>query len=237
MASTGLLELLAADPTASAIMLDVDGTLAPIVDRPEDAAVPDETRTELARLASSYALVACVSGRPRTEVERIVRVDGVAIVGEHGLELAPEAGAWAQRVAAFARGVDWPVEQKPLSISFHFRRADDEAAARAYLTTVAAAAADAGLVPRWGRMVLEVRPPVAADKGTAVRALVAKAAVRCGLFAGDDTTDLDGFAGLEGLEVAVRVAVDSGEAPSALLAAADVVVDGTDGVLELLRRL
>lgn len=237
MAFTDLLELLAADPRGSAIILDVDGTLAPIVDRPEDAAVPDETRTELARLASSYALVACVSGRPRAEVERIVRVDGVAIVGEHGLELAPEAGAWAERVATFARGVDWPVEQKPLSISFHFRRADDEAAARAYLTTVAAAAVDAGLVPRWGRMVLEVRPPVAADKGTAVRALVTRAAVRGGLYAGDDTTDVDGFAGLNGLELAVRVAVDSGEAPSALLAAADVVVDGTDGVLELLRRL
>lgn len=237
MASTDLLDALAAEPQRAAILLDVDGTLAPIVERPEDALVPDETRAELARLASRYALVACVSGRQRAEVERLVGVDGVAIVGEHGLELAPEAGAWAERVAAFARGVDWPVEQKPLSVTFHFRRVDDEAAARAYLTTVAAAAVEAGLVPRWGRMVLEVRPPVEADKGTAVRALVTRAAVRGGLYAGDDTTDIDGFAGLDGLELAVRVAVDSGEAPPALLDAADVVVDGTDGMLGLLRRL
>lgn len=234
---TDLLERVAADPRGSALLFDVDGTLAPIVERPEDAVVPDTTRAELARLASVYALVACVSGRPGSEVERLLGVDGVAIVGEHGLELAPDAGAWADRVAAFADGVDWPAERKPLSVSFHFRRADDEGAARAYLVRVAAAAKAAELVPRWGRMVLEVRPPVAADKGTAVRALVTRAAVRQGLYAGDDTTDLDAFAGLDELDVAVRVAVDSGEAPPALLEAADLVVDGTEGVLELLRRL
>jgi len=231
------LRLLAAEPERAAVLLDVDGTLAPIVARPEDAYVPEETRGELARLAGRYALVACVSGRPRSEVERMVGVAGVAVVGEHGLELAPEAAAWADRVAEFARGVDWPAERKPLSVSFHFRRADDQEAARAYLTRVADAAEAEGLVPRWGRMVLEVRPPVAADKGTAVRTLVTRAGVRRALYAGDDRTDLDAFHGLEGLELGVRVAVGSAEAPPELLAAADLVVDGTDGVLGLLRRL
>ena len=231
------LRLLAAEPERAAVLLDVDGTLAPIVARPEDAYVPEETRGELARLAGRYALVACVSGRPRSEVERMVGVAGVAVVGEHGLELAPEAAAWAGRIAEFARGVDWPAERKPLSVSFHFRRADDEAAARAYLTRVAAAAETEGLVPRWGRMVLEVRPPVDAHKGTAVRALVARAGARRALYAGDDRTDLDAFGGLDGLEVGVRVAVRSPEAPPELLAAADVVVDGTEGMLALLRQL
>jgi trehalose 6-phosphate phosphatase len=231
------LRLLAAEPARAAVLLDVDGTLAPIVDRPEAARVPDETRRELARLTAGYALVACVSGRPRSEVERLVDVDGVAIVGEHGLELEPEAAAWAGRVAEFARGVDWPAERKPLSVSFHFRRADDEAAARAYLTRVATTAEAEGLVPRWGRMVLEVRPPVDADKGTAVRTLVSRAGVQRALYAGDDRTDVDAFRGLDGLELGVRVAVGSPEAPPELLAAADVVVDGTDGMLDLLRRL
>ena len=231
------LRLLAAEPERAAVLLDVDGTLAPIVARPEDAYVPEETRGELARLAGRYALVACVSGRPRSEVERMVGVAGVAVVGEHGLELAPEAAAWADRVVEFARGVDWPAERKPLSVSFHFRRADDQDAARAYLTRVADAAEAEGLVPRWGRMVLEVRPPVAADKGTAVRTLVTRAGVRRALYAGDDRTDLDAFHGLDGLELGVRVAVGSAEAPPELLAAADLVVDGTDGVLGLLRRL
>jgi trehalose 6-phosphate phosphatase len=232
-----LLARLAAEPRLAAILLDVDGTLAPIVERPEDARVPEETRHELARLASRYALVACVSGRPGGEVERLVGVSGVAVVGEHGLELAPDARRWADRIAAFASGVDWPAERKPLSVSFHFRRADDEAAARAYLSRVETAAREEGLVPRWGRMVLEVRPPVEAHKGTAVAELVRRADVGRGLYAGDDTTDLDAFAGLDGLDVAVRVAVDSPEAPPALLAAADVVVEGTAGVLALLREL
>jgi trehalose 6-phosphate phosphatase len=228
---------LSEDPRRAAVLLDVDGTLAPIVERAEDARVPDETREEVARLAGRYALVACVSGRPGAEVERMLAVQGVAIVGEHGLELAPDAQRWTETIAAFARGVDWPAERKPLSLSFHFRRADDEAAARAYLQRVAEAAEREGLVPRWGRMVLEVRPPVAADKGTAVRALVTRAGVDRALYAGDDTTDLDAFRGLDGLEHAVRVAVDSGEAPAELIAAADLVVDGTDGVLALLRSL
>ena len=231
------LRTLSDDPGRAAVLLDVDGTLAPIVERPEDARVPDETRREVARLAGRYALVACVSGRPRAEVERMLGVDGVAIVGEHGLELAPDAERWAEAVAAFANGVDWPAERKPLSLSFHFRRVDDEAAALAYLSRVADDAEREGLVPRWGRKVLEIRPPVEADKGTAVKALIARAGADRALYAGDDTTDVDAFRGLDGLEHAVRVAVDSGEAPPELLAAADLIVEGTKGVLELLRRL
>ena len=235
--TSDLLARLAAEPRLAAILLDVDGTLAPIVDRPEDAHVPEETRRELARLASRYALVACVSGRPGDEVTRLVGVPGVSAVGEHGLELAPEAKEWADRVAVFAAGVDWPAERKPLSVSFHFRRADDEAAARAYLTRVEAAARAEGLVPRWGRMVLEVRPPVEANKGTAVDALVRRANVGRALYAGDDTTDVDAFAALDGLALGVKVAVGSTEAPPALLKAADLVVEGTEGVLSMLRDL
>src|SRR4029077_20179155 len=126
-----LLGLLAAAPSEAAVVLDVDGTLAPIVDRPEDARVPDEARRELARLAARYALVACVSGGAGAHVGRMVGVAGVAVVGEHGLELEPEARAWAARIAEFARGVDWPAGQKPLSGAFHFRRADARAARRA----------------------------------------------------------------------------------------------------------
>lgn len=232
-----LLRRLAAEPRRAAILLDVDGTLAPIVEHPEDARVPEETRHQLARLASRYALVACISGRPREDAERLVGVPGVSVVGEHGLELAADAERWADRIAAFAAGVDWPAERKPLSLTFHFRRSDDEAAARAYLTRVEEAARREGLVPRWGRMVLEVRPPVDADKGTAVRALLTRAAVSRALYAGDDSTDLDAFAGLDDLELGVRVAVSSSEAPAALIEAADIMVSGTEGILSLLREL
>ncbi|HKD34387.1 MAG TPA: trehalose-phosphatase [Gaiellaceae bacterium] len=232
-----LLEPLSAEPRRAAILLDVDGTLAPIVARPELAGVPEPTRAELRRLAGRYALVACISGRTGADAHRLVGVDGIVYVGVHGLELAPEAEAWRGPLRSFA-AVDWPgIEDKGLTVAFHWRGAPDEEAARAELEAVAARAESAGLEARWGRKVLELRPPVDADKGTAVRALLTERGLRRALYAGDDTTDLDAFRGLDGLEVAVRVAVASAEAPPGLREAADLVVASPADLLDVLRLL
>jgi len=94
-----------------------------------------------------------------------------------------------------------------------------------------------GLVAHWGRKVLELRPPVEADKGTAVRTLLAERGLQRALYAGDDTTDLDAFRGLDGLELGIRVAVASAEGPPELREAADVVVGSPAELLELLRTL
>src|SRR5439155_12634761 len=93
---------LVADPSRAAVLLDVDGTLAPIVPRPELAEVPEETRAELRRLASKYALLACISGRTGADAWRLVGVDGIVYVGVHGLELAPNADAWRAPLRPFA---------------------------------------------------------------------------------------------------------------------------------------
>jgi trehalose 6-phosphate phosphatase len=228
---------LSEDPALAAVLLDVDGTLAPIVARPELAEVPEETRAELRHLVERYALVACVSGRSGEEARRLVGVEGVVYVGVHGLELAPEAERWREALRPFAQ-LDWPwLEDKGLTVALHWREAADEQAARAELEGVAERAEEAGLEVRWGRKVLELRPPVEADKGTAVRTLLEERALRRALYAGDDTTDLDAFRGLDGLEVAVRVAVASPEAPPRLREAADLVVASPAELLELLRRL
>jgi trehalose 6-phosphate phosphatase len=232
--SDGLLVDLAADPQRAAILLDVDGTLAPIVERPTDARVPPQTRAEVERLAGRYALVACITGRTGADARALVGVDSAVYVGVHGLEAEPEAQAWAQHLREFADGVDWPVEDKGVTVSFHFRQAKDEASAVEYLEEVAERARAAGLVPSFGRKVLEVRPPVAADKGTAVSRLLGDRGLTRALYAGDDTTDLDAFRALDGLELAVRVAVSSNEAPPELLRTADVVVAGTEELLEIL---
>jgi trehalose 6-phosphate phosphatase len=237
MDGEALLARLAEAPAEAAILLDADGTLAPIVARPELARVPEETRSEVRRLADKYSLVGCVSGRPGADAAQLVGVEGVEYVGVHGLELEPEAERWRARLAAFAAEVDWPVEDKGLSVSFHYRNAEDEEQARVKLELVAARAEEQGLDPRFGRKVLEVRPPVKADKGTAVRHLLTRAGLRRGLYAGDDTTDLDAFAGLEGLELAVRVAVASKEGPRELVEQADVVVEGPERLLDVLRLL
>src|SRR5205823_11904025 len=121
-----LLAPLAEDPARAAILLDVDGTLAPIVARPELAEVPEAARTELRRLLLRYALVACISGRTGRDAWRLVGVDGITFVGVHGLELAPEAEAWRPALHTFS-GLDWPwVEDKGLTVAFHWREAPDE---------------------------------------------------------------------------------------------------------------
>ncbi len=233
-----VLERLAEEPRAAALILDVDGTLAPIAPAPTLATVPVETRTELTRLVGEYALVACVSGRPSADAARIVGVEGVRYVGEHGLELDPSAAHWAERLRAFAATVPWPSEPgKRLSLAFHYRGVDHEEAALDVLRGTAERALVEGFRPRWGRKVLEIRPPLDTDKGTAVRLLLGDAGLERALYAGDDATDLDAFRGLDGLELAVRVAVVSEEGPSDLGRAADLIVGGTEELLELLRRL
>ena len=226
-------------PKETALLFDVDGTLAPIAPLPELARVPPETRAELARLARSYLLVACISGRAGDEAEALVGVEGIRYVGNHGLELDERAAALAGLIAAFRDSVALPVEDKGLSLSYHYRGAEDEQAARAELEEVAERARAEGLDPRWGRKVLEIRPPVEADKGTAVQALLASVPARCGLYAGDDTTDLDAFAGLAqaGLEHIVRIAVESEEGPGDLVVAADLTVSGPDELTRLLATL
>ena len=242
MAATAdaLLERLASEPQRAGLFLDFDGVLAPIVARPEDAAAPPETRAELERLVGRYALVAVVSGRTGADVRARVGVDGIVYVGSHGLELDPQAERWRRRLAAFAADAPWPpsaIEMKGLAVAFHFRDRDDEAQAIRELDRIAEAAREDGLVARYGRKVLEVLPPVGSNKGTAVRRMLEERGLRRGLAAGDDTTDLDSFAAVDGLKLGVRVAVADDESPELLRESADVVLGSTRDFLELLRKL
>ena len=233
-----LLARLAEDPSAAALFLDIDGVLAPIVPRAEDARVPDETRVELRRLHQRYALVACITGRMSEDAERVVRVPELVYIGNHGLERDPEAPLWTERLTSFLADLEWPrVENKGLTASLHYRDRPDEDVARAELEEIAAHARAAGFVARFGRKILELLPPLETNKGTAVRHLLETREIARALYAGDDTTDLDGFHALDGLALAVRLAVVSHEGPNALYEAADLTVDGPAEFLEVLRGL
>jgi trehalose 6-phosphate phosphatase len=250
-----------ADPGRAAIFCDVDGTLAPIVQRPEDARVPEETSRLLGRLARRYGCVACVSGRSVADVRRLVGVGGVAYAGSHGAELLEPGSTtprvaeafknWERQVKAFVaerdtaelRSLRIRIEDKGPIMTFHWRGAPNEERARTHLEGLAQEAETAGLAIHWGRKVLEIRPPVPVNKGQAVRDLVLRTGVRTALFGGDDVTDLDGFAALETLveegtlEAAVRVGVRSQEGPPEIVRQADVVVDGIEGFQRVLAEL
>jgi trehalose 6-phosphate phosphatase len=229
------------DPSSAGIFLDVDGTLAPIVGRAEDARVPDETKRALEALVPRYACVACVSGREALDARRLVGVEGITYAGSHGAELllpgedepeiAPAFAEWAPRVRAFVESQDTGklrVEHKGAIIALHWRGAEEEEARARKI----AARAD-GFVTHWGRKVLEIRPPVEVNKGQVVKELITRYGLRAALFAGDDVTDLDGFAALDGLE-AVRVGVRSDEGPPEIVERADLVVDDMADVLAAL---
>jgi trehalose 6-phosphate phosphatase len=249
-----------AEPQRSALLFDIDGTLAPIVADPADSAVPDSARQLLEQIDNRYALVACISGRRALEARRIVGVESIAYVGNHGLELLEPGAAeavtdsalepLASAVRAFARSaydadleaLGVRLEDKDAIWAFHWRGAPNETAAREALRRVASEADREGLVPRWGRMVLEIRPPVPTDKGTAVETALDARPLARALYAGDDTTDLDAFRKLRALEAqgqieALCVGVRSDEGPEAIEREADLLVDGPEGVAELLGAL
>src|SRR5687767_14633210 len=104
------------DPARAAILCDIDGTLAPIVSRHEEAHVPDKTSRLLGRLARRYGLVACISGRAAADARRLVGVGGIAYAGSHGAELlepgasrpriSPAFESWSDRVERFATDRD-----------------------------------------------------------------------------------------------------------------------------------
>ncbi len=244
----------------AALFCDVDGTLAPIVPRPEDARLLDGVPEALSGLRERARLLAFVSGRGLADLERLVGLTGCGYAGNHGMELhhvgrEPEmADGVAQHLETIAGFVAaWPperlaagdlrMEPKGATLSIHARGARDPEAARLLMAQIASEALDRGLVPTSGREVLEVRPPVAVDKGTAVRALLRDSGARVALYIGDDRTDADAWRALRavrvegGLDAALGIAVAAGEVPPAVREEADIEVPGTAGALGVLRHL
>jgi trehalose 6-phosphate phosphatase len=245
---------LRAAPARAGIFTDFDGCLAEIVPDPDRARPVRGAATVLARLARRYRVVAVVSGRPVLDLARRLRAPEVRLVGLHGMEelrdrevvVLPEAAAARARVDHAAarleealrgiRGV--ALERKGAALAVHFRRAADPAEAERLAAPLVEAAARAeGLAVVPGRRILELRPPEGGDKGRAVRRIVRAEGLRAALVAGDDVGDLAAFEAVAELEVAVRVAVASPEAPAELLERADLVVEGPADLVSLLRGL
>ncbi len=252
---------LRANPTRTAILLDIDGTLAPIVENAADATVPEATRMMLIEVAKRYGVVACVSGRRASEARAMVAIGTISYLGSHGSELLragwteavldPEIENWVARIRDFAREADSAelhrrrvrIEDKGAIVAFHWRGAPDEDASRVVIDALAARAEATGLRTHWGRKVLEVRPPIEIDKGRGIASFLEEVEIDAALYAGDDTTDLDAFRALYRMQEqgkiaqAVRIGVSSDEGPSELASEADLLVDGTEGVRAMLAAL
>lgn len=219
------------------LLLDFDGTVAPIVDRPELAAMPDRTRAALQRLmAMAGVTVAVVSGRGLADVRERAAIPDIAYAGNHGMEIEgaglhrihPQAAAARPELEAVAaviepalEGIDGAfLEDKGLTLSIHYRLAPDHAEEVREIVLEGAGGRPALAVTE-GKMVLEVRPRVEWHKGRAVLFLLEQmqppkdAPV---LYLGDDRTDEDAFRALRGWSRAAE-GILIAEAPSAESAA------------------
>lgn len=229
-----------------ALCLDFDGTLAPVVEDPDAAAMPDRTERALSRLADRPAFdVAVVSGRRLADLRERVAADGCALAGNHGLEIARDGERWVHPEVADRRdelehirdvvtervaSIDGcHVEDKRLTVTVHFRRA---AVGRDTVTPlVASAVAETSAFEVVdGRQILEIRPTVEWDKGDAVRELADDRSTA--VYVGDDATDEDAFAELPTLPRS-GVGVLVGNRPSA----ATFRVHDVDGVRAFLEWL
>jgi len=252
---------LVAHPADSALFLDLDGTLAPIVAHPRDARLIAGAAERIVQLRDALGLVGFISGRGLEDLRRIVGIPGCAYAGNHGFELqlpdgpvrtAQAALAWQGPIDRVAASWDdreltdagLHIEHKGATFSVHWRTAaDPQAAAAMVRERLAPAARAAGLAVTWGRMVMEVRPPVPIDKGTAVAELIADGGWHHAVYIGDDHTDADAWRALHALRdagalvTATAVVATSPETPPELREVADAEVPGPPGVLDLLTAL
>ena len=245
------------NPGSAAILTDIDGTLAPIVPTPDMSEVPAELKELLGRLSEEYLLVAGISGRKTEDALDLVGLDELVYFGNHGFEIlrggevevVPEAMPYLERVEELESRAHEEleplgafVEEKGITASVHYRNAPPEVGERS-VEFVKREGERLGLRITVGRGVVEARPPIRADKGTAVRTLVEEYGPTRAMFIGDDTTDLDAFRELvtlreEGtLKEVLRIGVASEEGPPEITAEADIVVEGVEGVGEVLRAL
>jgi trehalose 6-phosphate phosphatase len=244
------LERLRTNPSLAGILTDFDGTLAKIVDEPEDARPLDGVPELLDRLAHRFAVVAVLSGRPVSFLQRWLP-SSVVLSGLYGLEVVrdgvrvdhPQADAWRAvvdevfEIAHVGGPEELRVEHKGLSLTLHFRGSPE---IRSAVETFADQLAQrSGLAVRPARMSFELHPPIDVDKGTALRDLTSGLAAAC--FIGDDAGDLAAFRALDDFAstgaIAVRIAVLSDEMPAELRNTADLEVDGPEGARQLLEQL
>lgn len=230
------------------VFLDYDGTLTPIVARPELALLDERIRATLERL-SRVATTAIVSGRACADVRTLIGIDSLHYAGNHGLEIEGPGGvshrrigeqyreevqAFARDIAARLRGIDGViVENKDLTLSVHYRLADPTEVPAIETHVDELLSRCPNLHKRHGKKVLEIRPRVDWNKGKAIMWLLQTLAAtpESAIYLGDDVTDEDAFLALQGRGLGVRVG------DSAMASAADYSLEDTDEVRQFLEML
>jgi len=244
------------------LITDIDGTISEIALTPGDARVEDSARAALRKLTSQLALVAIVTGRSATAGSELVGIEGLTYIGNHGMERVKGTTRWDHPIArassdaliaalaevageldALGMSEGLIFENKRLSGSIHYRLSPyPEAVRAALLDATGRAVQDRELVLTEGRLIVELRPNVLINKGTAIRDLVNEFGLRSVVFFGDDLTDVDGFRVIRLMREAgevrgIRVGVLATETQPAVLAEVDVTVEGVKACVQVMEAI
>ncbi len=260
-ADAALLTALSSRPRG--LFTDVDGTISPIAGSPDAAKLAPGALAALQAVRQGFDVVGLISGRDPRDLWRMAPASGLLYTGNHGFErltldsngaphteVIPEARRWRDAIHQALNalraelGPSLPgaiFEDKGVTASLHVRQTAEPAAAELVaLAAARRAAKHYGLFVTRGRLVVELRPPLAMDKGVVITSLCHENALRGVIYLGDDRTDIDAFRALRRLTRessdfhAARVAVLNDEAPPDLARAADVTVEGVASAVELL---
>jgi trehalose 6-phosphate phosphatase len=237
------------------LLLDIDGTISPIAPTPEGASLLPGMPGLLERAADVFEVLAVITGRDAADARRMVGVDRLLYIGNHGMErwlpgesapqIIPEARPYLPAIAQALEEAERDLtprlpgarfERKGVSGSIHTRGCiAPQQALTTVLATLRPLTDRLGLRLTEGKLVAEIRPPLAVNKGTAVEGLVQSRGLRSAIYLGDDTTDIDAFRALRHLREAgacagLAVAVLQAEAPPALAAEADLALPSIQAV-------
>lgn len=242
-------------PGRTAVFSDLDGTLSKIARTPAEARITPGMRDILKKLTEKYGIIGIISGRDSSDARRIIAIDNIAYIGNHGLEwiengkqfYAPEAfnffglaASLDAELSELFKETDVFIEKKKLGVALHYRLAKDKGEARRLIEQ-----AVKPLIEKYplrklnGRYVIELKPDLPINKGDAVTVIAISRDIDNAIYLGDDITDIDAFNALNMLERegrlrAVSVSVASDESPPEVKEEADYVVKGVDEVKALL---
>lgn len=252
-----VIDLLRECPPKTAILSDIDGTLHPIIDRPEIVQFYDYTPTILEGLAEKYALVGLITGRSMSSALQIIKARGIVYLANHGMEICRDqerklADGLEEYVPKIRSALDLInqssiaqepgifIEDKDVSVAVHFRQAPDKANEVDVL--LQSLSDDMGLKVVKGRKVRELHPPVTIDKGTAIERLLYNQGINIAMYIGDDLSDIQAFKALKQIQwpkfQSVTIGVRSAEVPQLETEESiDYLIDSVDDSIELLKML
>lgn len=236
------------------LFCDFDGTLSRIVPEPDEAVILPQNHLLLSELKKTIATVAVVSGRAGKDVARLVNIEGLIYIGNHGLEryhnnvleVLPEAVLYKQKIKAAAEELDvqlvpgMQIENKIVTLSIHYRQTENPVEVQKFFLPIITQTAEKHQLKLFeGRLIFELRPPTPINKGTALHSLIEEYKLDGAVFIGDDITDTAAFVAARALRksgecesFAIGV-IDDGT-PQSVAELSDMAVSGVEGVTEFL---